>query len=261
MKSRFFQAKLSLEFFFDTRVWLCLLFLMWGLTADSQPTLEVDGPANLVGPLQLDGDPGVADQVLVSTGSQSAPQWMSVGGGGTFYATMANNSVNANASQGRAGFNLSSGTTQEDSLDFSTVILSGSDFSVITAGTTGNKITINRTGLYHFEGVIRYFVTSDLSVNLLSRATLEFASIQPALSDPAFYLAEDPMSLTGSSATGNSVNNYNATVKFQFNIRLAEGTTCTFITGFNLLRFPGGTDLIALGISAGGYIAGHFISG
>ena len=230
----------------------------------SSPTQKLDVVGNLrvTGAIMPGGNAGTAGQVLTSNGSSSAPTWqsMATSGGGKFFIVPTNNTRATSSFTGRGGWDLTAGTSQDDSLDFGTTHETGTDFTISNPGTQNNYITRNRTGLYQFEGALRYFVTSNLSVTLLPRITLDFLANQITYPDLNLILMEDLMDKTGGSETSNSTNTYNYTAKFQFNIHLDAGTTCTFITGFNLLRFPGGTDLIAMGVTSGGYLSGHFIS-
>ena len=234
-------------------------------TASPTQKLDVVGNLRVSGAIMPGGSAGTAGQVLTSNGTGVAPTWENLvaPGGGKFWIIPTNNTRSTGSSSGRGGWNLDAGaglTSQTDSLDYGVTNESGTDFTISNSGLTANFITVNRTGLYHFEGVIRYFVTSNLSVTLLPRTTLDFIANPPAGANLSLILNEDPLDKTGGAETGNGANNYNSTVKFQFNIHLTAGTTCTFKTGFNLLRFPSGTDLIAMGISSGGYISGHFVA-
>ncbi|MEO5647456.1 MAG: hypothetical protein ABIQ56_03780 [Chitinophagaceae bacterium] len=233
----------------------------------NSPTQKLDVLGNLkVSGAMMPGDnAGLAGQVLTSSGPGVSPTWknLAYSEGGRFYIVPTNNTRTGSSFTGRGNWNLdgaSNQTSQEDSLDFGSTNETGSDFTISNPGLTGNFITVNRTGLYHFEGTIRYFVTSAISVILLSRSTLDFVANQPSATDLNFLLLEDPMDKTAGSETSSSTNQYNYTAKFSLNIHLQAGTTCTFKTGFNLLRFPGGADIIGMGVSSGGYISGHFIS-
>ena len=234
-------------------------------TSSPAQKLDVAGNIKLTGAIMPNGIAGTAGQVLTSAGAGAAATWESTAytGAGRFWIIPTNNSRSTGSFSGRGGWNLDGAaneTTQTDSLDFGSTNESGTDFTINNPGLVNNYVTVNRTGLYHFEGVLRYFVTSTLSINMLPRATLDFLANQPSSSDLSLILLEDPMDKTGGSETANSSNNYNYTAKFQFNIHLQAGSTITFRTGFNLLRFPSGTDLIAMGVSSGGYISGHFVA-
>jgi hypothetical protein len=225
-------------------------------------TLDVNGDATFRNKILLNGDAGQNKQFLMSSGAGADPVWSSVAvsGGGRFHILPANNSRSTGGFQGRGTWNLSSGTSQDDSLDYGSVSETGSDFTISNSGLINNFITVNRTGLYHFEGAIRYFVTSETSITLFSRATLDFVANQPSLADLNLLLDETRLEQTGGTATGNSTNNYNLTLKFSLNIQLQANSTCTFITGFNLLRLTVGTPLIAMGVSQGGYVSGYFVA-
>lgn len=235
-----------------------------GTTTPAQK-LDVVGNLKVSGAIMPGGTSGTNGQVLTSNGAGVAPTWESVAysGGGRFWIIPTNNARTTGGFTGRGGFivdGAANQTSQEDSLDFGSTNETGTDFTISNPGLVNNFVIANRTGLYHFEGVIRYFTTSVLSVNMLPRATLFFSANQPAAPNLDILLLEDPMDKTGGSETSNSTNAYNYTAKFHFNIHLEANTTFTFITGFNLLRYPGAQDLIALGVSSNGYISGHFIS-
>ena len=224
--------------------------------------LDVNGNANFRGLIKINGNAGTNGQVITSTGPGTDPAWMSTAytGLGRFWLTIANNSRSTGSEQGRAGWILSAGTSQSDSLDFASSNETGTEFTISNTGQENNFITVNKTGLYHFEGVIRYFVTSDLDINMFCRATLNFLANQPSLPDLNFILEEARMEKTGGIETSNGTNTYNLTVKFNLNVHLQTGTTCTFLTGFNLLRLSVANPLIAIGVSQGGYVAGQFVA-
>jgi hypothetical protein len=232
-------------------------------TTNPTQKLDVVGNLRVSGAIMPGGTAGTTGQVLTSNGAGLAPTWETLvtPGGGKFWLTISNNTRSTGTVSGRGdNWDLSSGTTQEDSLDFSSVVETGTDFTISNSGLVNNYITINRTGLYHFEGVIRYFVTSDLTIAMFPRATLDFSTNRPSGVDLNPVLIEDRMEQTGGSATGNSTNLYNYTAKFKIEIYLEATTTIAFMTGFNLLRLSAPDPLIAMGISSGGYISGHFIS-
>lgn len=234
-------------------------------TSSPSQKLDVAGNIKLTGAIMPNGIAGNAGQVLTSNGTGTAATWESPAytGAGRFWIIPTNNSRSTGSFSGRGGWNLDGAaneTTQTDSLDFGSSNESGTDFTINNPGLVNNYVTVNRTGLYHFEGVLRYFVTSTLSVAMLPRATLDFLVNQPSSPDLSLILLEDPMDKTGGTETGSPANNFNYTAKFQLNIHLQSGSTITFRTGFNLLRFPGAADLIAMGVSQGGYISGHFVA-
>jgi hypothetical protein len=232
-------------------------------TATPAQKLDVNGNLRMSGAIMPNGGAGTTGQVLTSNGAGTAPTWQNLAapGGGKFWIFPTNNTRTVSSSTGRGGFSIDAGAgliSQKDSLDYGNTNVTGSDFTISNPGLTNNFITVNRTGLYHFEGNIRFFVTSNLSVAMLPRSTLSFSADGTPNLD--ILLMEDLMEKTGGAETSNPTNTYNYSGKFQFNVHLVAGTTCTFITGLNNLRYPGGTDLIALGVSSGGYISGHFIA-
>ena len=218
-------------------------------------TLDINGITNLRGALKVNGTAGTAGQILVSQGSGAAPIWQNnmVQTGGSFWATMNNNTHNA----GRAGFSVSGETTQEDSLDLAVAKVSGTDITVNNAGLLNNFIAINRTGLYHFEGNIRLFLTSPSSTTLMPRGYVRMLVNEPSGADPNFILVEETMQEEPSSISGVS-DFHNVLARFSINIRLQAGATVAFSAGITRIKVV--PELIALGQNAGGYVSGHFLS-
>ena len=217
--------------------------------------LDVNGHTNLRGALKINGNAGTTGQVLVSQGNNTPPVWMNnvVDGGGRFWLTFPNNTHNS----GRFGFNISGSTTQEDSLDFTSVKIYGTDFTLSTAGEENNYITVNRSGLYHFEGTIRIFATSEPAISMAPRGIVRFLANEPSGVDPNIILVEERLEEESSTISGgNDFHNLNA--KFQINVYLLAGATVAFRAG--LTRLKTSTPLVGLGIASGGYIAGHFIA-
>jgi hypothetical protein len=236
-----------------------LSFPLWWSGVFAQ-NLEVSGDISTKGKIILNGTSGIAGQVLTSAGGADATWANSVTTGGGRCRVFINNNTGQALANTRNGYDITTGTTQTDTLDFSSSTMVGTDFTINTTGTTGNRITINRTGLYHFETVFRMFVTSVTAVIMAPRATANFIIRPVSGSDISILLAEDLMETTGSSATGSSSNSYNLTVKYSINTQLTAGDKVTFIVGLNNLRFPSGQDLINLGISSSSNILGYFVS-
>ena len=234
-------------------------------TASPSQKLEVVGNLRVSGAIMPAGAAGANGQALTSNGPGLAPTWenQAYSGGGRFWLIPGNNARSTGGFTGRGGFNIDGSTapsTQEDSLDILSSYETGSDFTIYSSGLTNNYISVARTGLYHFEGNLRYNLTSTLSVIQLPRATLDFVANQPSAPDINFLLVEDLMEKINGTETSSGINGYTLNPKFQFNIHLEAGTTFTLKTGFTNMRFPAGADLTGLGISQGGYISGHFIS-
>ena len=232
-----------------------------GTTTPTQK-LDVTGNLRVSGAIMPGGTAGTAGQVLTSNGTGVAPTWenFAMAGGGRFRISLNNNTGQALANT-RNGFDVSGATSQEDSVDFFTVTVTGTDFTIVSTGTTGNTITINRTGLYHFEGAIRLVVNSDNTVELAPRGVVRFMTTSAGPPSNTL-LNEDLMELTGSAATGSGGGRflYNYLAKFSFNIQLTAGTQTAFVAGFSNLRYPASTPLVALGQLLNSYISGYFIS-
>lgn len=106
--------------------------------------LDVNGDINVTGLLRMNGSAGTAGQVLTSNGA-SDPQWKD--------ASFANNT--------RFGVAMTNST-----IGGGTMSITATEYNLnttdITIGT--NSITINKTGLYHFNGNYYGWVSSTASV-------------------------------------------------------------------------------------------------
>jgi hypothetical protein len=225
--------------------------------------LDVNGNLKVSGAIMPAGQTGTSGQVLTSAGAGIAPQWKNTAftGGGRFWIIPTNNTRTAGGFTGRGGFEVDGAlnlTSQTDSLDYGTTNVTGTEFTISNPGLLNNYITVNKTGLYHFEGTLRYFVTGALSVTMLPRATVNL--LVNSTVDLNMLLFEDLLEKTGGSETSSSTNTYNYSGRFELNIHLSAGSTVTFNTGFNNLRYPSSTDLVAIGISTGGYVSGQFVA-
>lgn len=229
-------------------------------------TLDVNGNTNIRGLLKLNGVAGSKGQVLTSQGNAD-PVWLNTAytGGGRFWVTLANSTRTGIQTPSGRGVNWvlnnSGASTQEDSIDFASVFVQGTDLSVSNQGSLNNFITINKTGLYHFEGVVRVFVTGDIDgLTMTPRSTMKILMFKQGVVNSGLYLEEELMELTAQPATGFANKSYNNTVRFKTDIHLESGTTVAFSAGFNQLRMTAGIPLIAMGFSSGGYISGQFIA-
>ena len=115
--------------------------------------LHVNGNLNVTGLLKLNGAMGTAGQVLTSKGTAN-PEWEDAAYGNmTRFSTTFSSSSSSGSVSLTSQYNLSPAN--------------------VTIGT--NSITINKTGLYHFEGV--------------AGTNIRFATVQTKM--PVFYLILD----------------------------------------------------------------------
>jgi hypothetical protein len=229
-------------------------------------SLDVNGNANLRGLLKVNGAAGNKGQVLTSQGNDD-PVWLNTAytGGGRFWVTIANSIRSGTQTPSGRGVNwvLNDGneTTQEDSIDFASAFVQGTDFTVLSSGSINNYITINKTGLYHFEGVVRIFVTGDVDGLVMTpRSTMKIRLFKLGVVNTDLYLEEELMPLSAQPSTGFANKSYNNTVRFKIDLHLESGTTVAFSGGFNQLRMTTLIPLIAMGMTSGGYISGQFIA-
>lgn len=229
-------------------------------------TLDINGNTNFRGLLKLNGVGGAKGQVLTSQGVND-PIWLNTAytGGGRFWVTMANGTRTGIQTPVGRGVNWvlnnSGETTQEDSIDFASVFVQGTDISVSNQGIVNNFVTINKDGLYHFEGVVRMFVTGDVDGLVMTpRSTLKLRLFKAGEVNTDLYMEEELMFLSAQPSTGFANKSYNNTVHFKIDLHLESGTTVAFYGGFNQLRMTPSIPLIAMGFTAGGYISGQFIA-
>jgi hypothetical protein len=235
-------------------------------TVTPTETLDVNGNTNFRGLLKLNGVAGSKGQVITSQGNGD-PVWLNTAytGGGRFWVTLANSvRTGTQTPTGRGGnwvLNNSNETTQEDSIDFASVFVQGTDISVSNQGIVNNFVTINKDGLYHFEGVVRMFVTGDVDgLAMTPRSTLKLRLFKAGEVNTDLYMEEELMPLSAQPSTGFANKSYNNTVHFKIDLHLESGTTVAFYGGFNQLRMTPSIPLIAMGFTAGGYISGQFIA-
>jgi hypothetical protein len=235
----------------------------------SNPTQKLDVVGNLrvSGAIMPGGTAGTTGQALVSNGAGQAPSWENIAysGGGRFWATISNSIRAGTQTPTGRGVNWilndNDAITQADTFDFASVFVKGTDISVSNEGFLNNYITINKAGLYHFEGVLRLFVTGDVDGPVMTpRAFLQLELFKAGFVNSTIYMEEVLMQLTSQPSTGFGNKGYNYSIKFDVDINLEAGTTVAFIGGFNQLRMNGTFPLIAMGFTSGGYISGHFIS-
>lgn len=224
---------------------LILFFALvpFGLMAQN---LDVIGNINTKGPIQINGNSGTAGQVLMSNGA-SAPAWTTVSNisavGGKFLMP----TTNQTGQTGDFDIALNASTSQLVTITFGSVTYNtNSDVSIVPS--TG-IITCNRTGLYHFEGMIRYFVTSSQTQVVRGNVGYQINGGSSTLIDEVNLVQTIPVS-------GN--NAYNISIPFKMTRYLTAGQNIRFTARiFNLDTNPA---IIAMGLSSGSSISGYFIS-
>lgn len=224
---------------------LILLFaiLPAGIMAQN---LDVIGNINTKGKIQINGNSGTAGQVLMSNGA-SAPAWTTVSNisavGGKFLMP----TTNQTGQTGDFDITLNASTSQVITVTFGSVSYNtNSDVSIVPS--TG-IITCNRTGLYHFEGMIRYFVTSSQTQVARGNVGYQINGGSSTLIDEVSLVQTIPVA-------GN--NAYNISIPFKMTRYLTAGQNIRFTARiFNLDTNPA---IVAMGLSAGSSISGYFIS-
>ena len=210
-------------------------------------TVTIAQNLNVPGNVQINGNTGIAGQVLMSNGA-SAPAWTTVSSstcavGGKFAVKY----TNVTAQTGDFNNALNAPDTQSAILN-----LSSTDYNTnsdVSIDLTNELFTINRTGLYQFEGMLRFFVTS--SQTQVARANVGFI----VNSSSVILLDEVTLGQTIPIAGNNA---YNISIPFSFTRYLVATQTLKFqVKLFNLDTNPA---IVAMGVSSGSFVSGRYVS-
>lgn len=123
--------------------------------------LDVSRNLNVKGNISIDGNSGTAGQVLMSNGA-NAPSWQTISAGSKF-AILCSTLDNFQNDFDDA---LNGPTTQIPTLDYDIVLYK--TLNDISININGNKITSNKTGLYHIEVFTKFRFVSNQAQNQLS---------------------------------------------------------------------------------------------
>jgi hypothetical protein len=140
---------------------------------------------------------------------------------------------------GRIGFDLTN-ALQSDSVDLGTPRYNiGSDFTVNTGGTTGNKIIINNNGLYHIEGFVTFTVLGSTS------GLTYFGRLQLATRESNTNILHE---ITGPESLSQidfqpATFNYQKGIKFAMDRYFIAGSELTLITRFENLSALSGINV------------------
>ncbi|MGG9971371.1 hypothetical protein ACQ33O_06225 [Ferruginibacter sp. SUN002] len=201
--------------------------------------LDVAGDINTTGLIRLNGSPGTAGQVLASNGN-SDPTWVnSAFAGNTRFAVELNQFSPATTSTTTGGvFSISE-------------IRYNLNTTNVTTTVGANSITINKTGLYHFE--VDFTTQFYYNVSVTPTAPPELTSYLAINYTGAFnhYLAYGtPM--WKSKTTTNATYYYNG--KMEMDVYIEAPKTLTLYS--NMGRLDGPTN----SVTQIGYLWGHLIS-
>ncbi|HMJ46473.1 MAG TPA: hypothetical protein VK498_04045, partial [Ferruginibacter sp.] len=181
--------------------------------------LDVAGSMNVTGALKIGGNPGLNGQMLVSNGAGS-PSWQ--------------NSALSNNTRFSAGMVYGSGGGSPTYNTFYNQAPAD-----ITIGT--NTITINRAGLYHFEGFITALAYMGSTPAILPRLALSFY-FNPSMGYSLMY---------GSLNTQFSAVDFVKAEKFSIDLNMAAGSTFTIYLSFSCCPVSTSTE---------GWLNGYLIS-
>jgi sporulation protein YlmC with PRC-barrel domain len=197
-------------------------------TAAPAYPLDVKGDVNTTGLMRINGNSGVAGQVLTSNGS-APPNWQEAERN---YPAL-----------DRMMVQISSATILTASplvflvTDYN---LNPSNFSIATTG-----ITVNTTGLYEIEGSV-FFIANSIIVESGRGpyCTLTFKTTNGA-SVKSYYLAREQI-----DASSIAVGNFNEVIPYKIKIHLVAGTVISLEGSISLYTSVSGTNI---GV-AGGHI-------
>ncbi len=122
-------------------------------------TLDVSGDINTTGLLRVNGNAGTNGQVLTSTGPATDPEWRNAA---------FNNDTRFMYKSSLPG----SSTLLSDSIPLSVLVYNTNTTNIVLS-SNGKYITINKTGLYHFEGVVAVSVGLAIAQSVAPVFTLE----------------------------------------------------------------------------------------
>ncbi len=216
--------------------------------------LDVVGNLRLSGAIMPNGIAGTAGQVLTSSGGGSPPTWKSTSfAGGKFSVRYDNTTAQTAASQTDNNFSTALNASTSQSALVSFFALDYNSNSDVTIDMPNHSFTFNRAGLYQLEGTLRFFVSSGHTQgpNLQAQVALQING-----SATLFMMAREKMEVV--TPPGSAANQYGVNIPFQTTRFFPAGTTVEIeVTIDGLDTNPA---LAGLGISRGGFFAGHFIS-
>ncbi len=170
-----------------------------------------NGPVNVEGPIQLSGNTGTVGQVLTSNGAAD-PTWKNAAYSNTTRFAVRFNEVISGIGGGPVPL-----TTQ---------------YNLNTADVTvgANNMTINKTGLYHFDIYLHYIGTSTAVPNI----SIELLGLYPSAS---FILLRNETVPASSTA-----NTYRGNWRFSLDVHIAAPLTFSFSRAY--LGVTGNSDVL-----------------
>lgn len=185
------------------------------------------GPINASSTLQVNGNPGLAGQVLTSNGNAS-PSWTNAAFGNTTRFSF-------NLSQTTAGYNV-------DSLNFISTNYNLNPTQVFIAGGNATRLQINKTGLYHFSGAI------DINYLNLPTAVESSAYLDYFINNKVY-----PIDMkVAQHVVGGGNNDYYCRLQFSFDVYITAGQTIKFEK--HSYPYSGGYG------SGNGYVNGYLVA-
>lgn len=227
------------------------------LTVSFAQNLDVIGNINTKGKISLNGNTGTTGQVLTSNGA-AAPTWNTLVAplttiGGRFRYKYENVTAQTVSSQTDNNFTTSVTTNTSQSAFMSFLVQDYNTNSDVSIDLASGLITFNRTGLYYLETMVRLFVTSTSTAQGEGLA----GNINFTINGSTSALIADQKLFEPAGLIGNNLS-YVCNIPIKTTQYFTAGQTLR--VKMNIFNLKQNTNLIAIGLSQGGYLAGHFIS-
>jgi hypothetical protein len=169
-------------------------------------TLNVTGDINITGKFKVNNDAGTAGQVLISGGAGNNPEWAASSFPANERAWITTNNMSITAAPFQATLDL-------ENVDYNT--------SSANIDFTNNTITINKSGLYRFQGMI-YAIGNTIVTNSgpYARCTMRLQD------DNITFLAADELLYE------NAGNLVNRGITFSTDRYITAGSVISFVFNF-----------------------------
>jgi hypothetical protein len=224
-------------------------------TATPTEKLDVNGNLKLNGALVTNNTAGVVGQVLTSNGPNNTPTWNTgISAGNKFFIRYGN--VTEQQSQAGNNFNKAVGAPSSQSAYLDLLTPDYNTNADVTIDITNDKVIFNRSGLYHLEGMCRFFlncpVAQEQNLGLSANVNLE-------LNDISIPYIVNQMILQPNGSISGIISQYAASIPFEINRYYQAGTSLK--VEVNIVSIQNNTSALTnLGVSSGGYFSGYFIS-
>jgi hypothetical protein len=226
--------------------------------------LDVIGDINTKGKVKLNGNAGTVGQVLTSNGA-AAPTWTSLvaplataGGRFSYRYENVTSQTSGNNVDNHFSSTLNAPTSQSAFISFDTGGGGGTDYNTnsdVTVDLNTGLFTFNRAGLYHFEGCLRMFLScTNAGTQTAGLAT----NLSLLINGTTTSHIVNQVVLPFNGPVNASFDQYGGILSYSFDRYFTAGGTLRM--KMNMFNINTAITITNLGLSAGGYVAGHFVS-